>query len=90
MCGLCLAVLALGGCQRRASVEQVKVTRITVDEVRARMDRGETIIFVDSRSTTSWEAGVAKIPGAVRVPPDEIGEHISRVPKGNPVVVYCT
>lgn len=89
-CGLILAAVLLGACGRKTVVPQVEIARITVEQVEERLDKGETIVFVDSRSSSAWEAAVAKIPDAVRVPPHDIGDHISEVPRGNPVVVYCT
>ena len=90
LCGVCLVIVLLGGCRKKVTVEQVEITRITVEEVRERMDRDDTITFVDSRSAAAWKAGVAKIPGAIRVPPNEINAYISEVPKGTTVIVYCT
>lgn len=87
---LALVIVLLGGCGGKSVVREAGVARITVEEVNRRLERGETIVFVDSRSEASWEEGVAKIPGALRVPPHGSGEHLSGVPRGNPVVVYCT
>ena len=90
LCGLILAAVLPGACGRKTAVPQAQIARITVEQARERLDEGETIVFVDSRSSSTWEAAVAKIPDAVRVPPHDIESHISKVPRGNPVVVYCT
>jgi 3-mercaptopyruvate sulfurtransferase SseA len=87
---LLLLVVVLGSCQKKAAVDRAEVARITAEEVKARMDRGDALTFVDSRSHSSWETAVSMIPGAFRVPPDEIDRYISDVPKGKPVIVYCT
>jgi hypothetical protein len=89
LCGLILVALLLGACGRKNVVPQVEIARITVEQVKERLDKGETMVFVDSRSADAW-VGVAKIPDAVRVPPHDTENHISDVPRGNPVVVYCT
>ena len=70
--------------------EETPVNRVTVDEVKARIDRGEPIAFVDSRSVASWGGSDVQIKGSIRVPPDEAGQHLSKVPKGRSVVTYCT
>ena len=70
--GLILLLLMVGACQKTAAVKQAKVARITVGKVKERMDGGVSFTFVDSRSQASWETALAKIPGAFRVPPDEI------------------
>jgi rhodanese-related sulfurtransferase len=30
------------------------------------------------------------VPGAIRVPLDELQKNLSRIPKNRPVVAYCT
>jgi rhodanese-related sulfurtransferase len=65
-------------------------TRITVDEVRERMGRGEPFTFVDTRNPQAWAGSDAKLPGAIRVPADEVGQHLSTIPKDRVVVTYCT
>jgi hypothetical protein len=88
--GLSLLVALSAACGRKRTVEQIAVDRITVEEVKARLDNGEAITFIDSRSDGAWADAVAKIPGALRIPPHDIPADISHVPKDKPVVVYCT
>jgi rhodanese-related sulfurtransferase len=64
--------------------------RITVDEVRKKMGAGEQFSFIDTRNPQAWEASDVKLPGALRVPADKLGEHISEIPKDKPIVTYCT
>ena len=64
--------------------------RISVDEVKRRIDRGEDILFVDSRSPASWAVSTEKIQDAIRVPPDEVADHLDSIPKGRSLVTYCT
>jgi rhodanese-related sulfurtransferase len=66
------------------------VTRITVDSVRARLDRGEPVVFVDARSTDSWNKAKTQITGSIRVPPDDVAWHFDAVPQGPAIVAYCT
>ena len=68
----------------------MEVTRITVDEVRERLARGEPLAIVDARSAESWGKAKTQIPGSVRVPPDEVAQRADAVPKGRAVVTYCT
>jgi 3-mercaptopyruvate sulfurtransferase SseA len=88
--GFAIVTMSLGACGKKPSTREVDVPRITAKEVKDRLDKGQAITFVDARSESAWEEAVAKIPGAIRVPPDEAQKYISDVPKGNPVVVYCT
>jgi rhodanese-related sulfurtransferase len=63
---------------------------VSVDEVKVRIARGEPIVFLDTRSPSSWAQSNEKIHGALRVPPDEVAAHVHTIPKGRGVVTYCT
>jgi rhodanese-related sulfurtransferase len=71
-------------------VTAVEATRVTVDEVKERMDRGEQFTFVDTRNPQAWGESDAKLPGAVRVPADELGQHLEEIPRDRAVITYCT
>lgn len=88
--GLSLLMALSAGCGRKPVVESKAVARITPEAVKARLDDGEAITFIDSRSAGAWADAVAKIPGAFRIPPHDIPDELPEMPKGNPVVIYCT
>jgi rhodanese-related sulfurtransferase len=67
-----------------------EVTKITVDDAKGRMDRSEPIVFVDSRNPVAWGESDVKLPGAVRIPADQVRSHISELPKDRAIVTYCT
>jgi len=68
----------------------MEATRVTVDEVKQRMDRGESFTFVDTRNPTAWAEADAKLPGAIRIPADEVNEHLDEIPRDRTVITYCT
>jgi len=68
----------------------VEVTRVTVDEVKERMDRGEQFTFVDTRNPKAWGEATTKLPGAIRVPSDEVQQHLGEIPHDRTVITYCT
>jgi rhodanese-related sulfurtransferase len=68
----------------------MEITRITVDEVRERLARGEPLTVVDARSAEAWGKAETQIPGSVRVPPDDVAGHVDQVPRDRAVVTYCT
>jgi rhodanese-related sulfurtransferase len=68
----------------------MEATRLTVEEVKARMDRGEQFTFVDARNPTAWGEADTKLPGAIRVPADEVEEHLAEIPHDRVVISYCT
>jgi rhodanese-related sulfurtransferase len=66
------------------------VPRITVGELKRRMDSGEQFTAIDVRNPKAWAEADTVIPGAIRVPLDELEENLPRIPKNRPVVAYCT
>lgn len=68
----------------------MEVTRITTDEVKERMDRGEQFAFVDTRNPTAWGESDKKLPNAIRVPAEELDQHLDEIPKDRAVLTYCT
>lgn len=68
----------------------MEATRITVGEVRARMKKGEPFTFIDSRNPKAWSEADQRIPGAIRVPSDDVASHLSEIPHDRAIVTYCT
>jgi rhodanese-related sulfurtransferase len=66
------------------------VPRITVDELKRRMDKGEQFTVIDVRNPKAWTEADTVIPGAIRVPLDELEENLPRIPTNRPAVAYCT
>jgi rhodanese-related sulfurtransferase len=64
--------------------------RWTVTDVAERIDHGEVPVFVDTRNPTAWSESDVKLPGAIRMPLDEIDSVADSIPRGRPVVTYCT
>lgn len=68
----------------------MEATRVTVDEVKERMARGEQFAFVDTRNPKAWAEAETKLPGAIRVPAEEVEQHLSEIPRDRTVITYCT
>jgi rhodanese-related sulfurtransferase len=68
----------------------MEATRITVDEVKQRLGRGEQFTFVDSRNPQAWGESDRKLPNAIRVPAEELEQHLDEIPKDRAVITYCT
>ncbi len=65
-------------------------SRIPAAELRERLDRGEPIVIVDLRSDLSYHGDGAKVAGAIWIPPEDFEERYTEIPRGRPVVMYCT
>jgi rhodanese-related sulfurtransferase len=68
----------------------MEATRITTDEVKERLDRGEQFAFVDTRNPTAWGESDKKLPNAIRVPAEGLAQHLNEIPKDRAVITYCT
>lgn len=82
--------LLLKWVDRRRFYNSLAKTRISPAALKERLDRGENLVVVDLRSGLSYQAAGVKIPGAIRIPPEEFIARHKEIPAGRPVVMYCT
>jgi membrane protein DedA with SNARE-associated domain len=75
---------------RQRFLRQLRIARITVDELKEKMDGGEEIVIVDLRHSMDFEADPQTIPGAFRMDAGELQEKNDRLPRDRDVVLYCT
>lgn len=76
--------------RRRGFLRQIESSRVTPEEVKERMDKGEEVFIVDLRHQLDFETSPAVIPGAVHVDPAELGKDALRIPREREIVLYCT
>lgn len=60
--------------------------RIDPEEAR----RLTNVLFVDARNPHAWSEAATKLPGAMRVPANDLKSHLAGLPKDRPIVTYCT
>jgi rhodanese-related sulfurtransferase len=63
---------------------------ITVAEAKRMIDRGEFVAFVDARNPNAWGSSKVKLPGAFRVPVDDVDRQLATLPRDRRLIVYCT
>jgi rhodanese-related sulfurtransferase len=66
------------------------VPRITVQELKAKIDKGEDVIIIDVRAGREYEESKIKIKGAVRIPIVKLDERSSELPRDKEIITYCT
>ena len=74
--------------RRRQFVRQLRMDRVTVDELRQMMDAETRSLILDVRSPLTQSAS-GRIPGARAVDMSRIGEGLDDVAKDDDVIVYC-
>ena len=68
----------------------VYAPRITVEELKRRMDEGQDFTVLDVRNPQAWAESDIKLPEAMRLSPATLEENLFRIPKNKPTVAYCT
>ena len=68
----------------------MSASAISVSEAKEMLDRGDKPVFVDSRNPDAWGSSKEKIPGAIRVPVDEVADHLGEIPRDRMAITYCT
>ncbi|MEK6678079.1 MAG: rhodanese-like domain-containing protein [Nitrospirota bacterium] len=66
------------------------VTRITKEELKAKLDKGEKIIILDVRTKSSYNGSTMRIKGDVRKEPDMAESWYKELPMDKEIVTYCT
>lgn len=66
----------------------MKGFRVTVDEVKELLQRGENVFFIDARTSEDWEKTKTKVKGAVRLTGSKVEEHLDDIPRNRTVVTY--
>jgi rhodanese-related sulfurtransferase len=69
---------------------RTEATRMTVHDAMGRLERGENLVFLDARSPAAWGESNVRLPGAIRVPADEVTSHLNEIPREATVISYCT
>ena len=66
------------------------VPRITVQELKAKMDKGEDTVIIDVRAGREYTDSKIKMKGAIRIPIVQLETRINELPRDKEIVTYCT
>ncbi len=72
------------------SAEPAPVDRISVDELKRKLDRQEKVLIIDGRAGNSYLGSSVRIKGAIHITVDELASRIPGLPKNREIVIYCT
>lgn len=75
---------------RQKFLRELRIGRITPEELKAKIDAGEDLVIVDLRHSMDFEADPETIPGAFRIDAKELEEHKDQLPHDREVILYCT
>jgi rhodanese-related sulfurtransferase len=71
-------------------LHELRIARITVDELKEKLDAGEEVAIVDLRHSLDFEASPETIPGALHMDAKELEEKNDLLPRDREVILYCT
>jgi membrane protein DedA with SNARE-associated domain/rhodanese-related sulfurtransferase len=75
--------------QRHRLLGELRMARITVDELHQKQEAGESLLILDLRSHFELEQDPAVIRGALHVTMDELRERQQDIPRDRDIVLYC-
>jgi len=76
--------------KRQRFIRELRISRITVDELKSEIDKGEAMVIVDLRHALDFEADPETIPGAFRMDAKELREKNDKLPRDRQIILYCT
>lgn len=88
--GSLAAYIAYKFIARQRFLHQLRIARITVEELKEKLDAGEEVAIVDLRHSLDFEAAPETIPGAMHIDAKELQENNDRLPRDREVILYCT
>ena len=86
--GLLAAWIGWKFMQRRRFLKKLAVARITATQLRAMLEAGEKIVVVDVRS--ALESTADSVPGALRIPLEDLDTRSDDIPRDQDVILFCS
>ena len=74
--------------QRRRFINSINIARITPDELQTMLSAGLDVAIVDLRSNFVFE--IETIPGALRIPSEDLASRHEEIPRDREIVLVCT
>jgi len=90
MAGLAVLYIAYKYWQRWSLLRELRTARITVAELRQKLDAGENPVILDLRSKEELEKDPSVIQGAIHLVVDEIESRRHEFPHDRDIIVYCS
>lgn len=87
---VCVVMLVSSYLRRRRSLREMRMARISPEEVRGMMAAGDGPVIVDLRHPLDFLSAPRTLPGALRISPTEVGSRLDEFNSGRNIVVYCT
>ena len=88
--GSLLVYVAWKYIQRQKFLHELRIARITPEDLKKKLDAGEEIQIVDLRHAIDFAADPQTVAGALHFDPKEIEQHQELILRDRDIVLYCT
>jgi membrane protein DedA with SNARE-associated domain len=88
--GALIAYISYKFVARQRFLRDLRIARITAEELKNKIDSGEELVIVDLRHSLDFEAEPEIIPGALHIDAKELQEKNDLLPRDREVILYCT
>ena len=75
---------------RQRFLRELRIARISAEELKEKLDAGEPLTIVDLRHSLDFEADPETIPGAFRMDASDLEQKDEKLPRDREVILYCT
>jgi membrane protein DedA with SNARE-associated domain len=75
---------------RQKFLQELRIARITPEELKKKIDAGEHLTIVDLRHSIDFEADPETIPGAFRMDAEALEGKNDLLPRDREIILYCT
>ena len=76
--------------QRQRLLRELRMARITADELHQKQEAGEPLIILDLRSQLEVDQDPALILGAIHIAMDEVEHRHQEIPRDREIILYCS
>ena len=76
--------------QRQRLLRELRMARITADELRQKLEAGENPVILDLRSRAELELNPSVISGAIHLEMEEFAKRHHEFPHDRDIIVYCS
>ncbi len=75
--------------QQKEDDNKVPGDRITIEELKRKMDAGEKMVILDARKGSAWIGSLVKIKGAIHCTNDDLEAMKADLPREQDIIIYC-
>jgi membrane protein DedA with SNARE-associated domain len=88
--GALVGYLLLKYVRRWLFIRRLRIARIPPEDLKGKLDAGESVAVIDLRTALDVTAVPYAIPGSRWVPAEALDDHLSEIPRDRELVLYCS